>query len=324
MTGFATLTSSRTRRGRNEQASAWTGAVEGLPAIHARLQRVAILNRPALDAIRSQDGPETLHYLDPPYLHETRTARQAYGRFEMTEGDHRELLGVLLAVRGKVMLSGYPSALYDEALRGWRRLTFDLPNNAAGGQEKSRETGRRRGGGRRRLFRARLRSAEGRQRRAGILAGNPHEARRGQVPGRELRQLHALGHQDQPALAQAVLPEVGQHAQQLLLLREAQAGALGQDQHAERLRGQGQHGVQQLVLEQGQHRPELPAVVLPHYLREVPEGAGAVELVSSAGPALRVDGVDDEAHGAEDRDRFGLLRHGTPPAWAGDDDTPAC
>jgi DNA adenine methylase len=140
MTGFATLTSSRTRRGRNEQASAWTGAVEGLPAVHARLQRVAILNRPALDAIRSQDGPHTLHYCDPPYLHETRTARQAYGRFEMTEAEHRELLAVLLGVEGKVMLSGYPSALYDEALAGWRRITFDLPNNAAGGQEKGRET----------------------------------------------------------------------------------------------------------------------------------------------------------------------------------------
>jgi hypothetical protein len=38
------------------------------------------------------------------------------------------------------MLSGYPSALYDDALAGWKRYTFDLPNNAASGTGKARET----------------------------------------------------------------------------------------------------------------------------------------------------------------------------------------
>jgi DNA adenine methylase len=123
----------------NEQASAWLSAVEGLPAVHARLRRVAILCRPALDVIRSQDGPGTLFYCDPPYLPGTRAAPNAYA-YEMTEGDHRELLGLLHSLRGKVMLSGYLSALYDEALAGWTRHAFDLPNNAAGGPTKGRET----------------------------------------------------------------------------------------------------------------------------------------------------------------------------------------
>jgi DNA adenine methylase len=82
----------------------------------------------------------TLFYLDPPYPHETRTAKSAYGRFEMSEADHRELLRVLLGVKGKVMLSGYPSPLYDTALAGWTRHTFDMPNHAAGGETKGRET----------------------------------------------------------------------------------------------------------------------------------------------------------------------------------------
>jgi DNA adenine methylase len=43
-------------------------------------------------------------------------------------------------VEGKVMLSGYPSALYDAALEGWSRHTLDLPNNAAGGKSKRRMT----------------------------------------------------------------------------------------------------------------------------------------------------------------------------------------
>jgi hypothetical protein len=37
-------------------------------------------------------------------------------------------------------LPGYDSELYDAALAGWARHTFDLPNNAAGGGTKGRET----------------------------------------------------------------------------------------------------------------------------------------------------------------------------------------
>jgi DNA adenine methylase len=100
---------------------------------------VAIEEMPALDLIRRQDTPDTLFYCDPPYLHETRAATDAYAH-EMTEADHRALLAALLACKAKVMLSGYPSPLYDNALSGWTRHTFDLPNNAAGGRAKSRET----------------------------------------------------------------------------------------------------------------------------------------------------------------------------------------
>jgi hypothetical protein len=75
-----------------------------------------ILSGPALAVIRSQGGPRTLFYLDPPYLHETRSTTDEYGEHEMTEADHAELPGVLRQVRGKVMLSGYPSELYESIL----------------------------------------------------------------------------------------------------------------------------------------------------------------------------------------------------------------
>ena len=57
---------------------------------------------PAISPTASEDGPATFFYLDPPYLPRTRTARKAYGPYEMTEADHRELLDVLLRVKGKV------------------------------------------------------------------------------------------------------------------------------------------------------------------------------------------------------------------------------
>jgi DNA adenine methylase len=136
---FAPLTRNRTRRGANEQASAWLTAVEGLPAVHARLRRVAILHHKGLDVIREQDGPRTLFYLDPPYLAETRTAADVYTH-EMTAADHAELLDLVCQCRGKVLLSGDRSELYDERLRGWTRHEFDLPNQAAGGRQKRRMT----------------------------------------------------------------------------------------------------------------------------------------------------------------------------------------
>lgn len=139
MRGFATLSRTRTRRGMNEQVAAWLGAVEGLPDVHARLMRVAILNRPALDVIRQQDGPDTLFYCDPPYLHETRASTREYAH-EMTETQHFDLLKLLARIKGRFLLSGYRSAMYDgDAERfGWRRVDFELPNNAAGGGAKRR------------------------------------------------------------------------------------------------------------------------------------------------------------------------------------------
>jgi DNA adenine methylase len=121
---FATLVRTRTRRGMNDGASAWLSAVEGLPAVHARLRRVVVENLPAVRLIAREDRPATLFYCDPPYLHETRAEPDAY-RLEMGEADHRELLDVLKGCEGKVILSGYPSGLYDEALSGWSRHTQD-------------------------------------------------------------------------------------------------------------------------------------------------------------------------------------------------------
>lgn len=139
MKSFTAITRTRTRRGMNGNVSEWLSAVDGLPEVHARLRRVLIENRPALDLIRSEDTPDTLFYLDPPYLHETRTSKDVYAH-EMSESDHVKLFATIRICKGKVMLSGYPSPLYERHLADWTRHTFDLPNNAAGGSEKRRMT----------------------------------------------------------------------------------------------------------------------------------------------------------------------------------------
>lgn len=138
---FSPITTKRLRRGMNEQVSAWLSAIEGLPAVHKRMQRVLILNRPAVRVIDGLDDPGTLFYLDPPYMGETRAAKSVY-QFEMDENDHSELLMSLIGIQGKFILSGYRSDLYDGVAeaQGWTRIDIDVPNNAAGGAEKRRMT----------------------------------------------------------------------------------------------------------------------------------------------------------------------------------------
>lgn len=132
----------RTRRGMNEQVSAWLTAVDGLPEVHARLRRVEVLNRPAAEAIAKLDGEDLLVYADPPYLHETRSSTGEYGEHEMADVDHAALLAVLSTMRGRFLLSGYRCPLYDGAAAGygWRRVDFDLPNNASSKKTKERKT----------------------------------------------------------------------------------------------------------------------------------------------------------------------------------------
>ncbi|HGE8473252.1 TPA: DNA adenine methylase [Serratia marcescens] len=67
----------------------------------------------------------TLIYVDPPYLPTTRTSRARY-RHEYTVDDHHRLIDVLRTVPANVMISGYPSALYDELLGDWRSIQFQV------------------------------------------------------------------------------------------------------------------------------------------------------------------------------------------------------
>jgi DNA adenine methylase len=108
------------RAGMAGAVSRWLGSIEDLPVIAQRLLRVQIEHAPAIEVIQRYDSPETLFYCDPPYAHDARTDVKAYA-YEMSDQEHRELAAVLRAVRGKVALSGYDSALYHELYGDWHR-----------------------------------------------------------------------------------------------------------------------------------------------------------------------------------------------------------
>lgn len=99
----------------------WMTMPETIRVAAERMRGVVIERRPAVQVMQAHDGAKTVHYVDPPYLPETRDKGRDY-RHEMTVSDHEEMLRVVRDMRGSVVLSGYASALYDEALHDWRRI----------------------------------------------------------------------------------------------------------------------------------------------------------------------------------------------------------
>ena len=124
-------TKSISRRHMAQCVSGWLSIVDLLPEIAERLLRVQIEHNDWQIILKAYDGPNTLFYLDPPYVPETRRA----GKYahELSLSDHFELVEQILALQGKVVLSGYVHPIY-EPLTDWQRYDIEtvcrIPNAA--------------------------------------------------------------------------------------------------------------------------------------------------------------------------------------------------
>lgn len=118
VTGFR----ANSNRSGTTPAHDWVNYPDSLETVVKRLEGVTIENRDALDVMTQHDAPTTLHYVDPPYVFDTRADKGADYAHEMDDNDHRHLLGALKEMQGMVILSGYPHKIYDDALSSWRRV----------------------------------------------------------------------------------------------------------------------------------------------------------------------------------------------------------
>lgn len=100
-------------------AQDWAGYPDGLKAYTERLQGVVIEDRDALEVMGQHDSGETLHFVDPPYVLETRGAKSVY-RHEMTNEQHEQLCDFLKTLKGMVILCGYHNPIYDRL--GWQTV----------------------------------------------------------------------------------------------------------------------------------------------------------------------------------------------------------
>ncbi|MFG3127316.1 DNA adenine methylase [Streptomyces tendae] len=113
-------------RAKHTDATATTNLVDRLYVLADRLRTVVVEHRDALELIAAHDATDTVFYLDPPYLSGTRRSGRDYAHEADGEIFHRSLAATLATAKGTVLLSGYPSPLYDELYEGWDRLEVSV------------------------------------------------------------------------------------------------------------------------------------------------------------------------------------------------------
>lgn len=97
-------------RGVSASVATYLSAVDRLPEAHLRLMCVQVEQQDFRTILKRYDTPDTLFYLDPPYLHATRQHKR-YAH-EMTKADHTDLVEKLLQLQGMAVLSGYDDGSY--------------------------------------------------------------------------------------------------------------------------------------------------------------------------------------------------------------------
>lgn len=118
VTGFR----ANSNRSGTTPAHDWSNYPDALVKVIERLRGIVVENRDAKAVMAQHDGPNTLHYVDPPYVFETRTDLSKDYAHELSNDDHQELLQFLRGLQGSVILSGYPCDFYEEALPDWKRV----------------------------------------------------------------------------------------------------------------------------------------------------------------------------------------------------------
>lgn len=109
-------------------AQDWMQIPEKIMEAAERLRGVQIEHCPAVEVIERFNYSNVLIYADPPYVLSTRHGKQY--TCEMSDKDQHDLLDVLLAHKGPVLLSGYDNRLYNDRLRNWHKEEIDSISQA--------------------------------------------------------------------------------------------------------------------------------------------------------------------------------------------------
>ena len=119
-TGFR----SNSNRSGSTPSHDWSNYPAALEKIINRLQGVVIENKDSREVMLQQDSDQTLHYVDPPYVLDTRYMGQKTKIYahELSNDDHIELCHFLKGLRGYVVLSGYQNEIYDGILDTWTKI----------------------------------------------------------------------------------------------------------------------------------------------------------------------------------------------------------
>ncbi len=93
--------------------------IEMIPQWSKRIANATVQTGDAFELIKKYDTDRTLFYLDPPYVHESRTSDRQY-EYEMDDTQHSSLVDICIKSKGMIMLSGYFNSVYEPLLdAGW-------------------------------------------------------------------------------------------------------------------------------------------------------------------------------------------------------------
>lgn len=102
-----------------------------------RLQRCQLECADALYVIASRDTTESFFYCDPPYFNSDLGHYDGY-----TEKDYEDLLNLLSGIKGKFLLSSYPSPILKRFTKkyGWQKWSINqkISVNAKAGNQKTK------------------------------------------------------------------------------------------------------------------------------------------------------------------------------------------
>jgi len=121
---YATGFRANSARSGTTPAHDWMNYPNHIKSFVTRLRGVVIENTDAWAVMLQHDSDVTLHYVDPPYMHEARNMKRGNAAYEMemTLEDHEILLNRLQELAGAVIVSGYRTELYDDKLSTWSRV----------------------------------------------------------------------------------------------------------------------------------------------------------------------------------------------------------
>ncbi len=97
----------------SQSTARYLNKIEGLHRVVQELRHIQIECLDFREFIKKYDGPKTVFYIDPPYVPASRSYNIKY-KVELSINDHEELSELLKAAKGKWLLSGYQSDLYDQ------------------------------------------------------------------------------------------------------------------------------------------------------------------------------------------------------------------
>jgi DNA adenine methylase len=126
------------RRNVSKSTSDYLSSIDGLKYYNERLSNVIIINKDAIDVIDKYDAKDTFLYLDPPYVHSTRSETRY--NCDMADEEHTELLNNVLKCKSKILISGYDNDLYNILVdNGWNKYNYDV-NTMSGNYKKKTKT----------------------------------------------------------------------------------------------------------------------------------------------------------------------------------------